>query len=57
MADDADLIAERELRTDVAIHSLRYNIPKGRAGACEDCGEDSPRLIGGRCARCRDDRR
>lgn len=31
-----------------------YTIPKGSAGECEYCGEQSPRLINSACARCRD---
>ena len=56
MADDLDITTERELRADEAIHSFRYDLPKGVAGECDDCGEWSPRLIGGRCAPCRDGR-
>ena len=56
MADDLDLIAEQELSLDKLIHSQRYNIPAGTPGECIDCGEYSPRLIGGRCAPCRDGR-
>jgi len=29
----------------------------GVAGECEECGEDMPRLVGGRCGFCRDGRR
>lgn len=43
----------------------RYNMDKarleaskplaaGEPGECEQCGEDSPRLVDGLCARCRD---
>jgi len=56
MADDADIVTEREMKADKAIHSIRYDIPTGMAGECEDCGEHSPRLIRGRCAPCRDGR-
>jgi len=56
MADDIDLITERDLGIDALIHSQRYNIPAGTPGECDECGEHSPRLIGGRCAPCRDGR-
>jgi RNA polymerase-binding transcription factor DksA len=29
-------------------------IPEGEPGECEDCGEESPRLVERLCARCRD---
>lgn len=56
MADDADIVVARSLEADVAVHSFRYDIPEGEAGECEECEEYSPRLIGGRCAFCRDGR-
>jgi RNA polymerase-binding transcription factor DksA len=54
MADDIDAIQESERIHDELIHKTRYNIPTGTEGICEDCGENSPRLINRRCARCRD---
>lgn len=54
MADDADIVSERELVADEKIHSFRYNIPVGKSGECEECGEFSKRLIKGLCAPCRD---
>lgn len=56
MADDIDVVNERELKADKAIHSIRYDIPKGISGECEECEEYSPRLIDGVCAFCRDGR-
>lgn len=52
LADDADvLIAEHFERS---LRAARVPVPAGVAGECDDCGEDSPRLIGGYCAPCRD---
>lgn len=31
-------------------------IPCGEPGICRECGGDSKRLVGGRCAPCRDGR-
>ena len=55
MADEADIAndyAERELAR--AISAARGDIQPGVAGECEQCGEESKRLIGGVCAPCRD---
>ena len=43
--DDASLA---EVRNKAATMSV------GNPGVCEWCGEDSPRLVRGACARCRD---
>lgn len=61
MADDADVsVAKEELLLDAGIqHVLQQAaaIPKGEPGECRFCGEDSPRLVGRACARCRDKRK
>lgn len=57
MADDVDLanaVADRALSRLIA--AARQPVAKGVAGECRDCGWASPRLIGGRCAPCRDRR-
>lgn len=58
MADEADAASEDLERMESAsIESIRNaaaDIPKGEAGECSRCGEESPRLVGGACARCRD---
>jgi hypothetical protein len=58
MADDVDLAFEREEAH--RIKSLRKVLMEkfdtGIAGVCEDCGEEMPRLVGGRCGFCRDGR-
>ena len=56
MADDADRVAEVQGEIAKKIHAHRYDIPTGYPGECDDCGEISKRLIGGRCAVCRDGR-
>lgn len=57
MADDADRAAAQvELHTARAIEAARRPIPAGEPGICNQCGEDMPRLLYGRCAPCRDGR-
>jgi len=56
MADDVDIVGERNLKDDAQIHAIRYDIPKGIAGICMSCEEPSLRLIGNKCAPCRDGR-
>lgn len=60
MADDADLsVVKEELILDSNIRVVleaASRIPKGAPGDCKFCGEDSLRLVGGACARCRDRR-
>lgn len=58
MADDVDMaveIADEHLAR--AIERARQPIPAGEPGECEQCFEESERLVGGRCAYCRDGRR
>jgi hypothetical protein len=55
MSDIVDLasdVAQRQL--DRAIAAARVPIAAGVAGECDDCSRQSPRLVGGRCAPCRD---
>lgn len=58
--DEVDIAAERrdaETAARVAAALARAGtFVKGAPGACEDCETQSPRLVGGRCARCRDGR-
>lgn len=57
MADDVDLanaVADRALSR--LIQAARQPVPVGVAGECRECGWASPRLVGGRCAPCRDRR-
>jgi hypothetical protein len=53
MADDAD---RAQQDTEVYMSNLKtnYEIPQGKAGDCEICGEWYGRLIQGICAPCRD---
>lgn len=54
-ADKADgLIAAREKEALAAAQRAVANMPPGVPGECELCGEESPRLVRGVCARCRD---
>lgn len=57
MADAVDHAAVlNEQHFQRSLLAARQPVPVGVAGECDDCGEDSPRLVGGRCARCRDQR-
>jgi hypothetical protein len=61
VADQADLAVEREVPlVEAGLAAARANaaaIPAGVPGECESCGDDSPRLVAGWCALCRDGRR
>ncbi|MDR6850337.1 hypothetical protein J2Y57_003571 [Sphingomonas sp. BE137] len=58
MADQIDIAAElNELHFDISLRAARRPVPVGVPGECEKCGDDSLRLVGGRCAPCRDGRR
>lgn len=56
MADDADLAsveierAEERMRENLKPFQLDPGVP----GECYECGNESPRLVAGMCARCRD---
>ena len=57
LSDEADEYIQNAI--DKAIADARRAaalIPPGVPGDCRTCGEPSPRLVGGRCARCRDRR-
>ncbi len=54
-ADKADgLIAAREKEAVAAAQRAAADMPKGKPGECDLCGEWSERLVRGACARCRD---
>lgn len=53
--DDLDIASDRaEMAREIAAKNLARDIPPGTPGECDWCGEESPRLIKGACARCRD---
>jgi len=58
MADEIDLANYRiEIEQDrhvAAIRAAAADIPVGVPGECEECGLESKRLVGDRCAPCRD---
>ncbi|MAW99561.1 MAG: conjugal transfer protein TraR [Sphingomonas sp.] len=58
MADTVDMAAEYQA-SEIArgIAAARRPFDPGQPGECAECGDDSPRLVGGRCAPCRDGRR
>lgn len=58
MPDNIDMAVEiSDLHLERSIRAARQPVPVGEPGECQACFEDSPRLIGGRCALCRDGRR
>ncbi len=58
MADQLDQAAEiTDLYLQRSIRAARQPVPVGVPGECETCFEDSPRLVGGCCAPCRDGKR
>lgn len=55
MADQMDMAADiSDFYLQRSIRAARQPVPEGVEGECQECGDDSPRLIGGRCAPCRD---
>lgn len=56
MPDEIDRLQEHQemLRESQIRAALKKEIPVGVAGECFYCGEESPRLVGGNCAPCRD---
>lgn len=56
--DDVDLANElADARVIASLNKLKsVHIPVGQPGECKECGDHSPRLVGGRCAPCRDGR-
>lgn len=55
--DEVDISNDRlQHDTDRRVAEVRKKaeLDPGTPGECELCGEDSPRLINGACARCRD---
>jgi hypothetical protein len=58
VSDDADLAAElAEAAVAARLRAIDATIPAGAPGECDDCGEQMPRLVDGRCGFCRDGRR
>lgn len=57
MADDVDFAtALVAANLEKSISAARAPIPAGEPGECDECGEDMPRLVEGRCGFCRDGR-
>jgi len=58
MADIIDIASDflqlMEERNVAAIRSEAAKIPEGVEGECVECGLESKRLVGNRCAPCRD---
>lgn len=57
MADEVDRANElADAHLERSLRAARAPIPAGVRGECEECGEDMPRLVNGRCGYCRDGR-
>lgn len=56
MADVADMAVEIEAEHLARGLSRIRPVAVGVAGECDECGEDMPRLVDGRCGYCRDGR-
>lgn len=57
MADDADRAQKlEEAEREQCIANARKPLAAGVPGECDLCGEDSPRLVSGACAPCREKR-
>lgn len=59
MPDETDKIQELGLLENEGLITearRKADIPAGEPGDCTECGEPSKRLVGGRCAPCRDGR-
>jgi len=55
MADQVDLAQHyADTMLAEAIRVARQPVPAGEPGECADCGDHSPRLVGRRCAPCRE---
>lgn len=58
MSDRGDLIDRAndhaQAMLDAQIAGARKPIEPGEPGECDRCGEYSPRLVHGNCAKCRD---
>jgi len=53
--DDIEKAQEREqMDRDAAIRRAAKEIPPGKPGECDLCGEYTQRLVNGTCAFCRD---
>lgn len=53
--DIANEYAAIETESSLAmVRRAAAGIPAGEPGECEECGEESPRLVERLCARCRD---
>lgn len=58
VADETEMAFElAEARVQRSLAAIAADPPAGVAGECEECGEQMPRLVGGRCGFCRDGRR
>jgi len=55
MADEVDIANDLQQQIlEATIRATRQDLPPGRPGECDLCGEHSGRLVGGACAPCRE---
>lgn len=55
MADDADRAqVDLDMYQQALSNKKPFVLEPGEAGECDLCGEESPRLVNGHCAPCRD---
>jgi hypothetical protein len=55
VADQVDLAQHyADTMLAEAIRVARQPVPAGEPGICENCGDETPRLVTGRCAPCRE---
>jgi len=58
MADDIDRANDyAEAMRQAALKTVSADIPEGKPGECDWCGEHTARLVNNACARCRDKNR
>lgn len=60
MSDDVDRLEDREaIANEARVRAIQHRaiLEPGAPGECDLCGEDSPRLVRGVCAPCRDRRK
>ncbi|MDH7971749.1 conjugal transfer protein TraR [Sphingomonas sp. AR_OL41] len=57
MADEAEIAFDvSQALVERGLAGIARALPPGVAGVCAECGENMPRLVGGRCGFCRDGR-
>jgi len=56
LADEVDIANDyAERMREAALQSIIRDIPKGAPGECDECGNETARIVNGLCARCREE--